>query len=115
MKTFREYFVECFDAERPKFIRVLNAVPPDKASYTPHPRSTNAKDLVWLLATELGDACELVDRGEVTFAPKPAPGITEAIAVYEKNAAELQRRLATVSDAKWEGKARFLVDGNVVW
>ena len=27
MKNFRQYFQECFEAEKPKFIRVLKAVP----------------------------------------------------------------------------------------
>ena len=63
MKNVREYYKECFEAEKPKFVRVLNAVPSDKADYRPHPRSTSAGDLVWLLAIELRDGCELVDRG----------------------------------------------------
>ena len=49
MKTTREYFQECFEAEKPKFIKVLKAVPEDKSDYKPHPRSTSAKDLLWLL------------------------------------------------------------------
>ncbi len=115
MKNVREYFKECFEAEKPKFVRVLKAVPADQAAYRPHPRSTCAGDLVWLLATELHDACELVDRGEVSFAAKPTPAIPESIAAYEKNAAELERRLARLDDVAWEKKARFLVDGNAVW
>src|SRR5262245_12156596 len=57
VKNFREYYKECFEAEKPKFIRVMKAVPADQAGYRPHPRSTSAGDLVWLLATELRDAC----------------------------------------------------------
>ena len=38
---------------RPTFVKVMKAVPPDKAGYKPHERSTSAGDLVWLLATEL--------------------------------------------------------------
>jgi uncharacterized damage-inducible protein DinB len=115
MKNVREYFNECFEAERPKFVRVLNAIPADKGDYRPHPRSTSAGDLAWLLASELRDACELVDRGEVTFVARPAPAIRETVAEYEKNAGALAERLATVDDAGWEQKARFLVDGNVAW
>src|SRR5437870_13465378 len=109
----REHLVQCFRAERPKFVRVLRAVPPDQLAYRPHPRSTCAGDLVWLLAAELHDACELADRGEVSFVAKPAPTIPDSIAAYEKNAAELERRLATLNDAAWDKKARFLVDGRV--
>jgi uncharacterized damage-inducible protein DinB len=115
MKNVREYYVECFRAEMPKFVRVLNAVPADHASYRPHPRSTCAGDLVWLLASELGDACELVDHGEVSFAARPAPSIPDSVAAYERNAADLEKRLTTLNDARWDGKARLLMDGKVVW
>lgn len=115
MKTVLDYYRECFEGEKPRFVRVMKAVPPDQAAYRPHPRSTSAGDLVWLLASELRDACELVDRGEVTFVPKPAPAVPEAIAAYERNAADLEQRLATLDAAKWDSKARFLVDGNVAW
>ena len=115
MKNFREYYRECFEAEKPKFIRVLKAVPPDQAGYRPHPRSTSAGDLVWLLASELSDACELVDRGEVTYVTRATPSVTESVAAYERHAEDLEKRLATVDDARWDGKARLLVDGKVVW
>jgi hypothetical protein len=115
MKSVRTYFTKCLEAEAPTFVRVLKAVPADQAAYRPHPRSTSAGDLVWLLASELRDACELVDRGEVNFVVKPAPAIIDSIAAYEKNAADLQSRLASIDDAKWESPARLLMDGRVVW
>jgi DinB family len=112
----REYYAQCFKAEKPKFLRVLKAVPPDQIAYRPHPRSASAGDIAWLLASELKDACEVVDHGQVDFVLKPAPAtVAESVAAYEKNAAELERRLAKLDDAAWERKARFLVDGNVAW
>ena len=115
MKNVRDYYRECFEAEKPKFVRVMKAVPADQAQYRPHPRSTSAGDLVWLLASELHDACELADRGEVSYVARPAPSVTESIAEYEKNAAALETRLARLDDAAWDRKARFLVDGKVAW
>ena len=111
MKNVREYFQECFDAERPKFLRVMRAVPADQAAYRPHARSTSAADLVWLLAAELRDACELAERGEVHYAARPALGVPESIAAYERNAADLGARVARLDDAAWDSKARFIVDG----
>ena len=115
MKNVREYYIQCFDSEAPTFIRVMKAVPSDKAAYTPHPRSTAAGDLVWLLAAELHDACELIDSGEVNYVQKPAPGVAESIAAYEKNAAALKARLAKVDDAKWDSPARLKMDGKIMW
>jgi uncharacterized damage-inducible protein DinB len=115
VKTVREYYNECFKTEKPTFIKVMKAVPPDQGAYTPHPRSTSTADLLWLLATELHDACELIDRGEVNYVYKPAPSVAECLAAYEKHAAALESRLASLDDAKWDGQARLLMDGKVVW
>jgi uncharacterized damage-inducible protein DinB len=115
MKNFREYYTQCLNSEVPTFIRVMKAVPPDQAGYKPHPRSTSAGDLVWLLAVELHDACELLDRGEVNYVETPAPAIPEAVAAYEKNAGKLKAQLETVDDAKWESPARLKMDGKVMW
>src|SRR5437762_9925835 len=100
VKNVRDYYRQCLEEETPKFVRVLKAVPPDKADYRPHPRSTSAGDLVWLLASELRDACELVDHGEVSFVLKPAPAVAQAVSEYERNAQDLTRKLATLDDAR---------------
>jgi uncharacterized damage-inducible protein DinB len=115
VKTAREYFEECFRSEKPRFVRVLHAIPAEQADYRPHPRSMSASDIVWLLASELGDACELIDHGEVSFVARPAPAVPESIAAYERNADGLAQRLTTVDDERWDRPARFLVDGNVAW
>jgi hypothetical protein len=115
VKNTREYYKECFTAEKPKFINVLKAVPPGQAAYRPHERSSSAADIVWLLATELRDACDLVDRGQVNFVSRPTPSIPDAVAAYEKNADDLEKKLAKVDDAAWDGKAQLVADGKVVW
>jgi hypothetical protein len=115
MKSVQQFFLETLDAEGPKFVRVLKAVPPDQAGYRPHQRSSSAGDIIWLLATELGDACELVEKGSATFTTQPAQPVPQAIALYEKNLHDLKTRLAAVDEAQWERPAKFLVDGKVVW
>ena len=115
MKNVRDYYRQCFEAEKPTFLKVMKAAPPDQAAYTPHPRSTSAGGLVWLLAAELRDACTLIDRGEVNYVYTPAPGIGESIAAYEQHAVALEAKLADVDDAKWESPARLLMDGKPMW
>ena len=105
MKSVRDFYSERLGAEKPAFLRVIKAVPPDKAAYRPHERSTSAGDLVWLLASELEDACTLVDRGEVNYVVKAAPTVPDSIAAYEKHAASLESRLTKLDDAKWGSKA----------
>ena len=111
----REHLAEYFKAEKPKFLKVLKAVPPDQAAYRPHPRSSSAADIAWLLASELQDACDLIDNGKVDFVQKPAPPLGESIAAYEKNVAGLEKRLAKMDDAAWDKKVQFLMDGKVAW
>ncbi|MEO6324878.1 MAG: DinB family protein [Thermoanaerobaculia bacterium] len=112
----REHFLKVFGDEKPKFIRVLKAVPADQPAYTPHPRSMSAGDIVWLLASELNDAAEVMDHGEVNFVIKPAPGsLTDSVAAYEKNSEALSTRLEAVSDEAWEKPVKFLMDGKAVW
>jgi uncharacterized damage-inducible protein DinB len=115
VQNAREYYTQCFTAERPKFVNVMKAVPADQSGYKPHPRSTSSGDLLWLLATELHDACTLIDRGEVDYVFKPSPGVAESVAAYEKHAAELESRLPQLNDAKWDSPARLLADGKVMW
>jgi uncharacterized damage-inducible protein DinB len=115
VKNLREYYQECFKAEKPKFIRVMKAVPAGQAGYRPHERSKSAGDLVWLLAGELRDACDLIDRGEVNYVARPAQAVPESITAYERNAEDLEKRLATLDDAAFDKKARLLLDGQVVW
>ena len=112
----REHLAHCFKDEKPRFLRVLKAVPAEQAGYKPHPRSSSAADIVWLLASELKDACDLMDHGKVDFVQtKPPARLEEALTAYEKNAAAFETRLAKVSDAAWEKKAQFLMDGKVAW
>jgi len=112
----REYFVQCFKGEKPKFVKVLKAIPADRASYTPHPRSMTAADIAALLAGELHDACEIFDKGELNFVPPKTPAsVGESVAAYEKNADALEQRVAKADDAAWARNAKFLMDGKVVW
>jgi uncharacterized damage-inducible protein DinB len=112
----REHFAKLFEDEKPRFLRVLRAVPREKTSYRPHERSTSAGGLVWLMASELHDACEIVDKGELNFQMPPEPKtLEESITAYERNSGELQKRLLRLDDAAWERNARFLVEGNVAW
>ena len=116
MKSFREYYLECFASEKARFLRVLKAVPAGEAGYRPHERSSSAGDLVWLLASELKDACEIVDHGKVDFVLRPTPAkVSESVTAYEKNLEEFEKRLPKIDDAAWQKPAKFAVDGNVAW
>ncbi len=111
----REHYVKCFQGEKPAFLKVFRAVPPGQDAYRPHPRSTSAGELVALLAGSLHDACELIDRSEVDFAPPGPAKLEDSIAAYEKNAAELEKRLPKLDDKAWEKRTRLLMGGKTMW
>src|SRR5579859_3244408 len=111
MKSTREFFVETLKAEGPKFVRVLKAIPADKASYKPHERCSSAADIAWLLAGELRDACEIAEKGKVDFVMHPTPPVPQSVDAYEKNLKDLQAAVAKMTDAAWDRTADFLVDG----
>ena len=111
----REFFKQRLRAEKPAFVRVLRALPPGEGAYRPPPNATAAGDLAWLLAAELRDACEVVERSEVNYEQKPAPSLEESTSAYERNAAELEALVEKLDDAAWERKARFLMGGKAVW
>ena len=116
MKTARDLFAESFRAEKPRFLRVLQAVPPKEAAYKPHPKSGSAADLVWTIASEWGDACELIDRSRVDYAVRPAPAdVRASVAEFETNAGGIEKRLEALDERAWEKKAQFLMDGKVAW
>jgi uncharacterized damage-inducible protein DinB len=116
MKSNREHFAECFKSEKPRFVRVLQAVPTDKTAYKPHEKSASAGDIAWLIASEWDDARELIDKGTVNYVVRPAPAkVSDSVAAFEKNADEIEKRLAKLNDAAWDKKAQFLMDGKVAW
>ena len=51
----------------------------------------------------------------MSYVPRPAPTVPEAVAAYERNAEDLQKRLPLIDDDRWNTQAKFLVDGNVAW
>jgi len=112
----RQHFERCVAAEVPTLVKVLKALPEGHSGCRPHPRSSPAGEIAWLLATELEDACHLVGSGEARFTQSDPPEtLGESVAAYERNAAALAARLETVDDAAWEKTARFLVGGEVAW
>jgi len=115
MKTARQFFAESLKAEGPKFVRVLKAIPADKGVYKPHERCSSAADIAWLLASELRDACDIIDKGQVQFVMHPTPPVPQSVEAYERNLKDLEARVATMTDAAWDRPANFFVDGKSVW
>ena len=112
----REFFITRWEAEQPAFLKVLRAVPDGQLRYRPHERSTAAGALAWQIADEQKQLIELLEKGEVHFKPSKHPDtVAGIIGEYEKATNDLRTRLQSASEEKWEGPAKFFVDGNAVW
>jgi uncharacterized damage-inducible protein DinB len=99
----REFFLERFQIERPAFVNVIRALPGDKLDYKPHERSSAAGDIAWFLALELRALARMAETLEMHWQQLPNPGSLDAIAdAYEDAANELEMKLMSVDDAKWE-------------
>ena len=112
----REFFLEHLKAEAPAFVKVIRALPAERADYRPHPKSRSAAELAWFLANSTKSASTLVEKHRVEFKdPKVEGSPTAAADALERAQQELLKRLPRVDDASWEREAQFLMDGKVVW
>ena len=111
----REFFIEQFAAERPKFLSVLRALPNENLDYRPHERSSSARMIAWFLVLAQRALVDLVDTGESHWKQSPAPATADEIsAEYDKSAARMQSRLSSVDDAQWEKPARMFAGGKMM-
>jgi len=101
----REYFSKTFRKEWPVFVKVLRALPADKLDYKPHERSSAAGDIAWFLSNELGCLNDAIESGRSDFpeAPRPAT-LDEIVAAYEKQARDLEQRVSSIDDERWQSK-----------
>jgi len=106
----REFFIRQFKAERPKFLKVIRALPEDRLDYKPHERSSSASMIAWFLVLELRALVEMVKTRENHWQQTKGPATAAAIATeYEKAANDMEAALASIDDAAWGQDCRMYV------
>jgi len=114
--TSLELYVARHKAEQAAFLKVLKAIPAGRRDYRPDPKARTAMELAWMLASEEAALIALLEKAEVDWKETPPPAKSEEIvALFEKSAAEVDRRLPSVDASRWGQKARFLMGGTAVW
>ena len=114
--TNQEFFVQRLKAEAPAFVKVVKAVPAERADYRPHPKSRSAAELAWMLAGSATSAVTLLEKHRAEWSePKADGGVATAAAALDKAQAQLLERVARVDKKAWEQEAEFVMDGHVAW
>lgn len=110
----REFFCKRHRIEFPTFKRVLEAMPIDRFDFRPHERSMSALELVWTLAQEMAGCLTMIERGELHWAPPPAPAPREAVDALSANYVALDERVQWLTEEEWHKPSRLYVGGDLL-
>jgi uncharacterized damage-inducible protein DinB len=110
--TNRDFFIKRWEQEYPAFVEIIRALPPQKLTYRPHPRSRSAGELAALLVgLEQGciDLCTTQRSSYSTnmrWHPPDRPAtVEEMAATYHEHHNKLAERLYRLDDFMWEHQA----------
>lgn len=102
----KQQFLEVFDQEHDRTMRVLRAYPEDKLDLRPHPKAKSARELAWVFVAEcaLGtvvwndELAKGMPSSGIAF-PKPPDHWNELLAATEKATREFRDLIESASDA----------------
>jgi uncharacterized damage-inducible protein DinB len=103
--TNKSFFIETIEAEKPTFIKVLKALPPDKLDFKPHEKARTAGQIAFQLASQPFFISAIITTGTPDFGNYKEPNkldLADILALADKNSADLMKNLGAVSDEEWE-------------
>src|SRR3982751_213019 len=103
----REFYLERRRSEHPVFVRVLQAIPADRADYKPHERSQSAAEIAWTMTNELRSCIDAAATGRGEWKTDPPPPLPEMVQLFERLSNELSDTIEKMDDASWERVAQF--------
>jgi uncharacterized damage-inducible protein DinB len=111
----RQQFLDAFEREHQRTMRVLRAYPDDRSDFRPHERSLTAREVAWPLV--LGQERLMLkalttgfDWSKPPDAPPPMPAAMSAIAeAVERAHGKVVDALKRAGDAVLNGSVRFFV------
>jgi hypothetical protein len=112
--TNKEFFISRLEYELPVFLNSIRAVPDKQDSYTPHPKTRTAKQIVEHFIAHPKDLKEAADTGCVNHRFfLETSSMNEAAKFFENDCNALIESLKMTSDADWENKViKFIVMEN---
>lgn len=102
----RQMWIELYEKETPKTLRVLRAYPAGEAEFKPHERSSTALRLAQTFWRE-NDVMLRTLRGDTAPGAKPPEGWAAAVDAYERSAREVIDTVRSVPEEKISRKTPF--------
>ena len=103
----RSLFTDFWTKEAQTTRKVLERIP-EGSDYRPDPKSRTAQQIAWQIVCEEKMLIDALETGKVEWAPPPMPAkMKEAVATYEKQSAEVIRRLQALPSERWNGTLEF--------
>ena len=112
--TEQNFFFQKWDREAPKFDSVMDALPPGRLDYRPHPNSRSAGEMVTHLAREQALLVQMIDTGKIEYEDSKAQDFGEMRALWTKSTGELRDRLKKLDDAGWKKPVQFFMGGKKI-
>jgi uncharacterized damage-inducible protein DinB len=112
----KQQFVDALKKEHETTRRVVEAYPADQSEFKPHPRSNNARQLVWTFAVE-----EYLIRAALTNSlnlgggfPKAPDTWDEVVSAFKQNHADVIEALEQARDEDFTGTVKFFTGPKTV-
>ena len=103
----KSLFTEFWTKEAKTTSKVLSRIP-EGSEYRPDPKSRTARDIAWQIVNEEKMIIDALENGSAEWAPAPAPAtIKELCETYDRQSADIVRRLRGLPAARWEGMLEF--------
>lgn len=112
-KSPKETFLQDYDREHERTMRVLRAYPADQLDLRPHPKSKTARELAWVFVLECGlgtkvwhdELAKGVPSGSKP--PEPPADWNEQLAALEKAVKDFRDLVSSASDDDLNGIVHF--------
>ena len=110
----KEQFLEVYDSEHEKTMRVLRNYPADQADFRPHENLRTAKELAWVFAMEsyLGEGIwnDKIAKQGISGKPPQAPATwNEVVDTIETSYKHFRDIIAAADDDTLNGMVTFMV------
>ena len=103
----KSHFLKFWNKEAAATRAVLSRIP-EGSDYRPDPKSRTAGEIAWQIVCEEKMLIDALESGKMEWNPAPAPTtVREMVGVYDKQSAEMIRRLKALSTGLWDGTLDF--------